>query len=115
MIPKFNGDFRSLGIPTMYDRALQTLFVMALEPEFEATFKENSYGFRLDRSPIDGMKRIQFCLQQTNRFFLDADISKCFDKINQSKLLALIGHKRKVRIWGNIFKGIFESLETSTP
>merc|ERR1712238_479320 len=45
MVPKPNGELRPLGIPTMYDRALQALFVMALEPEFEATFEGNSYGF----------------------------------------------------------------------
>lgn len=45
MIPKANSGHRPLGIPTMYDRALQALFVMALEPEFEAKFEGNSYGF----------------------------------------------------------------------
>jgi RNA-directed DNA polymerase len=67
------------------------------------------------------MKQIQFCLQQANKFVLDADISKCFDKINQSKLLVLIGHKGKVRnqirFWlesGNIFEGIFESSDEGT-
>jgi RNA-directed DNA polymerase len=98
MIPKPKGGHRPLGIPTMYDRALQVLFVMALEPEFEATFERNSYGFRPGRSPIDDMKQIQLCLQQADRFVLDADISKCFDKINHEKLLVLIGHEGKVRI-----------------
>jgi RNA-directed DNA polymerase len=97
MIPKPKGGFRPLGIPTMYDRALQALFVMALEPEFEATFEGNSYGFRPGRSAIDAMKQIQLCLQQADRFVLDADISKCFDKINHEKLLVLIDHKGKVR------------------
>ena len=122
MIPKPKGGYRPLGIPTMYDRALQALFVMALEPEFEATFEENSYGFRPGRSPIDAMKQIQLCLQQADRFVLDADISKCFDKINHEKLLVLIGHKGKVRTqiqaWlesGNIFEGIFESSDAGTP
>lgn len=122
MIPKPNGGFRPLGIPTMYDRALQALFVMALEPEFEAIFEVNSYGFRPGRSPIDAMKQIQLCLQQADRFVLDADISKCFDKINHEKLLALIGHKGKVKTqiqaWlesGNIFEGVFESFEAGTP
>jgi RNA-directed DNA polymerase len=122
IIPKPKGGHRPLGIPTMYDRALQTLFVMALEPEFEATFEGNSYGFRPGRSPIDAMKQIQLCLQQADRFVLDADISKCFDKINHEKLLVLIGHKGKVRAqiraWlesGNIFEGIFESFDAGTP
>ena len=122
MIPKPKSGFRPLGIPTMYDRALQALFVMALEPEFEATFEKNSYGFRPGRSQIDAMKQIQLCLQQADRFVLDADISKCFDKINHEKLLVLIGHKGKVRsqiqAWlesGNIFEGIFESSDAGTP
>jgi len=46
LIPKPNGDLRPLGIPSLYDRALQALFVIALEPEYEANFEENSYGFR---------------------------------------------------------------------
>jgi RNA-directed DNA polymerase len=106
----------------MYDRALQALFVMALEPEFEATFEGNSYGFRPGRSQINAMKQIQLCLQQADRYVLDADISKCFDKINHEKLLILIGHKGRVRnqiqAWlesRNIFEGIFESSNAGTP
>jgi RNA-directed DNA polymerase len=122
MIPKSKGGHRPLGIPTMYDRALQTLFVMTLEPQFVATFEGNSYGFRPGRSQIYAMKQIQLCLQQADKFVLDTDISKCFDKINQSKLLVLIGHKGKIRnqIWswlesGNIFESIFESSDEETP
>lgn len=122
MIPKPNGELRPLGIPTIYDRALQALFVMALEPEFEAIFEGNSYGFRPGRSPIDALKQIQLCLQQADKFVLDADISKCFDRIDHEKLLSLIGHKGKVRsqirAWlksGNIFEGIFESTVSGTP
>lgn len=121
MIPKPKGGHRPLGIPTMYDRALQALFVMALEPEFEATFEGNNYGFRPGRSQIDAMKQIKQCLQQADKFVLDADISKCFDKINHDKLLDLIGHKRKIRNQiralfesGNIFEGIFESSDAGT-
>lgn len=61
-------------------------------------------------------------MQQAERFVLDADISKCFEKINHEKLLALIDHKGKVRTqiqaWlesGNIFEGIFESSDAGTP
>lgn len=122
MVPKPNGELRPLGIPTIYDRALQALFVMALEPEFEATFEGNSYGFRPGRSPIDAMKQIQLCCQQGEKFVLDADISKCFDRIDHSKLLELTGHKGKVRkqleAWlnsGNIFEGIFTTTEAGTP
>jgi RNA-directed DNA polymerase len=97
MVPKPNGELRPLGIPTMYDRALQALFVMALEPEFEATFEGNSYGFRPGRSPIDAIKQIQLCCQQAEKFVLDADIAKCFDRINHVKLLESTGLKGKIR------------------
>jgi RNA-directed DNA polymerase len=122
MVPKPNGELRPLGIPAMYDRALQALFVMALEPEFEANFEANSYGFRPGRSPIDAMKQIQLCCQQAEKFVLAADIAKCFDRIDHDKLLELSGQKGKVRrqieAWlnsGNIFEGIFETTEAGTP
>lgn len=122
MVPKPNGEKRALGIPTMYDRALQTLFVMALEPEFEAIFEEHSYGFRPGRSPIDAIAQIKLCIHQGEKFVLDADIEKCFDKIDHAKLLELIGHKGKIRrqieAWlrsGNIFEGIFYLTESGTP
>lgn len=107
MVPKPNGELRPLGIPTMYDRALQALFVMALEPEFEANFEENSYGFRPGRSPIDAMKQIQLCCQQAEKFVLDADIAKCFDRIDHDKLLELSGQKGKVRrqIEASVYNG----------
>ena len=106
----------------MYDRALQALFVMALEPEFEAIFEENSYGSRPGRNAIDAMKQIQLCCQQAEKFVLKADIEKCFDKINHDKLLEILGHKDKIRkqieAWlksGNIFEGVFETSERGIP
>jgi RNA-directed DNA polymerase len=120
MIPKPKGGHRPLGIPTMFDRALQALFVMALESKFEATFEGNSYGFGPGRSPIDAMKQIQLCLRQADKFVLETDISKCFDKINHEKFLVLIDHKGKprnqIRSWlelGNIFE--IESSDLGTP
>jgi len=89
MIPKANGGQRPLGIPSMYDRALQALFVMILEG--------NSYGFRPSRNHIDAIKQIHLYLKQAERYVLDADISKCFEKSNHEKLLDLIGHKGKIK------------------
>ena len=122
MVPKPNGGVRPLGIPTMFDRALQALFVYALEPEFEAIFESDSYGFRPGRSAIDAMKQIHICCSSSEKFVLDADIKKCFDCFDHEKLLNLVGHKGKVRkqikAWlksGNIFEGKFTKSEQGTP
>ncbi|MDJ0718117.1 MAG: reverse transcriptase N-terminal domain-containing protein [Prochloraceae cyanobacterium] len=87
-IPK-PGQFekRPLGIPTIEDRAKQMLLKLALEPEWEAKFEPNSYGFRPGRSCHDAIKAIFSNINKKPRFALDADISKCFDRIDHSALL----------------------------
>lgn len=86
-IPKPNGSVRNLGIPTIRDRAKQCLVKFALEPQYEAFFEPNSYGFRPGRSANDARKAIVKCLQRKPKYILDADIKGCFDNINHSKLL----------------------------
>jgi group II intron reverse transcriptase/maturase len=82
---------RPLGIPTIEDRAKQALALFALEPEWEAKFEPNSYGFRPGRRCYDAISQIFKSLRQSPKFILDADISKCFDKINHAKLIAKLG------------------------
>ncbi|RMD68611.1 MAG: group II intron reverse transcriptase/maturase [Cyanobacteria bacterium J149] len=102
-IPKPNGEKRPLGIPTMKDRALQGLVKLALEPEWEAKFEPNSYGFRPARSGHDAIQAILGAINLKPKYVLDADISKCFDKINHSKLLTKLNTyptlRRQVRAW----------------
>ena len=105
-IPKPGSDTkRPLGIPTMRDRAKQALAKMILEPEWEARFEPNSYGFRPGRSCHDAIQTIWHALavSQTGKFVLDADISKCFDTINHDALLEKIHTwpimKKQVRAW----------------
>jgi RNA-directed DNA polymerase len=87
-IPKPGKDEkRPLGIPTMYDRALQALVKMALEPEWEARFEPNSYGFRAGRSCHDAIEAIFTAIHQKAKYALDADIAACFDCINHEALL----------------------------
>ncbi|WP_375340552.1 group II intron reverse transcriptase/maturase [Okeania sp. SIO3I5] len=91
MIPKANSDeLRPLGIPTMKDRALQTLVKQALEPEWEAKFEPNSYGFRPGRSCHDAIEAIFNSIRYKAKYVLDADISKCFDRINHKALLTKV-------------------------
>ena len=94
---------RPLGIPTMYDRVLQYLAKMALEPEWEAKFEPNSYGFRPGRSCHDAIKAISEALENKPKFVLDADIAKCFDKINHQALLNKLSTypklRRQIKAW----------------
>lgn len=103
-IPKPGSDEkRPLGIPVMEDRARQALVKMALEPEWEAKFEPNSYGFRPGRSCHDAIQAIFNCMQQASKYVLDADIAKCFDRINHEALLAKLGTfpelRRVIKAW----------------
>ncbi len=91
-IPKPGRDEkRPLGIPTMYDRAMQSLHKIALEPEWEARFEPNSYGFRPGRSAHDAIYQIYVSINRKPKYVLDADIAKCFDQISLMALLEKIG------------------------
>jgi RNA-directed DNA polymerase len=113
---------RPLGIPTMYDRALQGVLKNALEPEWEAHFEPNSYGFRPGRSCHDAIKQIKNCIQSKAKYVLDADIAQCFDRINHNELLKRLGQKGRVKkqiaAWlesGVIDQGVFTAISEGTP
>ena len=112
---------RPLGIPTIYDRALQNVVKMALEPEWEAQFEPNSYGFRPGRSCHDAIWSIKNSIQNRPKFVLDADIAKCFDRINHLALLQKLGYTGKIRqqikAWlksGVIDHGVFTATSEGT-
>ncbi|MEG4535141.1 group II intron reverse transcriptase/maturase [Microcoleus sp. D2_18a_D3] len=98
MIPKpGTNESRPLGIPTMYDRALQAVVKSALEPEWEARFEPNSYGFRPGRSCHDAIGAIFVNINNKAKYVLDADIAKCFDRINHKALLDKINTYPRLR------------------
>jgi len=90
-------ELRPLGIPTMEDRARQAFVFLALEPMWEAKFEANSYGFRPGRATWDAMSAIFLAIKQKSKYVLDADISKCFDRIDHTKLLQKLEVGRIIR------------------
>ena len=80
---------RPLGIPTMHDRAMQTLYALALQPIAETTSDSRSFGFRLHRSTQDARQYAYCCLggKYSAKWILEGDIKGCFDNINHDWLL----------------------------
>lgn len=88
-IKKSNGKLRPLGIPTMKDRAMQALYLLALEPVAETTADSNSYGFRKGRSTADAREQCFCDLAKTTsaQWVLEGDIKGCFDHISHDWLI----------------------------
>ena len=104
MIPKpGTTEKRPLGIPCMIERARQTLVKLAMEAEWEAVLETNTYGFRTGRSTQDAVRAIFDSIRYKDKYVLDADISKCFDKINHSALLSKLktfpALRRQIKAW----------------
>lgn len=113
---------RPLGIPTIHDRAKQALCKLVLEPEWEAKFEPNSYGFRPGRKAHDAMVAIFLNLHHdTDKFVFDADIKKCFEKINHEALLVKLGTfplmEKQISAWlkAGIFDQYANKVKTSIP
>ncbi|MDD4753861.1 MAG: group II intron reverse transcriptase/maturase [Desulfitobacteriaceae bacterium] len=89
---------RPLGIPTMYDRAMQTLYAQALEPIIETTADTISFGFRRGRSAKDACEQIFNVLARkcSPTWILEGDIKGCFDNINHEWLLSNIPMDKRI-------------------
>jgi RNA-directed DNA polymerase len=119
--PGTTDELRPLPIPTLYDRARQALVKQALEPEWEAKFEPNSYGFRPGRSVHDAIGEIFIAINKLPKYYLDADVAKCFDRIDQTALvrkLQTFPHlRRPIQRWltaGVLDNGVFSTTEAGT-
>jgi RNA-directed DNA polymerase len=120
-ILKKNGKQRPLGIPTMKDRAMQALFLSALDPVSETTADNASYGFRLKRSCHDAIERcyIHLARKDSATWVLEGDIKGCFDHISHDWILKnILIDKQIITKWlkaGYIEKNRLFNTEEGTP
>ena len=120
-IPKSRGKMRPLGIPTMKDRAMQALHLLALEPISETTADRNSYGFRPERATQDAIGQCFTLpsLKTSAVWVLEGDIRGCFDNISHEWLIENIPMDKKIlHKWlkaGYIHKRILYPTDAGTP
>ena len=124
MIPKPDGSQRPLGIPCVKDRIVQMATKIAMEPVFEADFKDCSYGFRPKRSAKQALEVVRKACNNKGYYVVDADIEKFFDNVNQDKLMALMELRisdrrilKLIRQWlksGILYGNILEISELGT-
>lgn len=81
-IPKVGGGTRALGIPTVVDRFIQQAVLQVLQPRFDPTFSDNSYGFRPGRRAQDAVRQARAYVQEGRRYVVDVDLEKFFDRVN---------------------------------
>ena len=121
LIPKANGKTRPLGIATMRDRAMQTVYVLALDPIAETTGDRHSYGFRPERCTADAIEQCRLVLSRkiSAQWILEADIQSCFDEISHDWLLAHMPMETRIlRQWlqaGFMTKGGWHPTDAGTP
>jgi group II intron reverse transcriptase/maturase len=95
LIPKAGkpGEFRALGIPTIYDRVCQQAILNRLEPIFEPIFDDANFGYRSGRSTKDALKKIWRELDAGNEWVVDADLRDFFGSVDHDKLLTLVNQR----------------------
>ncbi|HEX5285008.1 MAG TPA: group II intron reverse transcriptase/maturase [Bryocella sp.] len=125
-IPKPGGGQRQLGIPVVVDRLVQQMILQALDPIFDPTFSNSSYGFRPGRSAHMALEQARkYVAQEGREFVVDLDLEKFFDRVNHdilmSRIARRIGDKRLLRIIrrflqaGMMQDGVCVSREQGTP
>src|SRR5882672_882783 len=124
-IEKPDGGMRKLGIPTVLDRLIQQAVMQVLQGRWDPTFSEHSHGFRPKRSAHQAVAKAQQYIAAGNRWVVDLDLEKFFDRVNHDKLIAAIARrvtdKRVLRLIGAFLKvgvlenGLVSPAEEGTP
>ena len=124
-IPKPDGGVRKLGIPTVLDRFIQQAVMQVLQRRWDPTFSEHSHGFRPKRSAHQAVAKAQQYIAAGNRWVVDLDLEKFFDRVNHDRLMAAIARrvsdKRVLRLIGAFLKvgvmenGLVSPAEEGTP
>lgn len=124
-IPKPDGGVRLLGIPTVIDRFIQQAIAQVLSSIYDPTFSEHSYGFRPKRSAHDAVKKAKRFITEGNRWVVDIDLEKFFDRVNHDKLMGLLAKRiedkhllqliHKYLKTGIMINGVVMNSEEGTP
>src|SRR5712671_6069653 len=124
-IPKQAGGTRNLGIPTVIDRVIQQAVLERVQPQWDPTFSEHSYGFRPGRSAHQAVAQAQAYIIEGYQFVVDIDLAKFFDRVNHDRLMAAVAARvpdrrvlRLVRGYltaGVLDCGLFEESREGTP
>jgi len=89
-IPKPDGGKRLLGVPTVIDRMVQQAMVQVLQPIFEQTFSDSSYGFRPNRNAHQAIERAKKYYEEGYTYVVDLDLEKYFDTVNHDLLIKMV-------------------------
>jgi RNA-directed DNA polymerase len=108
-IPKPDGGIRELGIPTVIDRLIQQAIAQELNKIFDAGFSGSSYGFRPGRSAHQAIVAARGYIEQGNRWTVDIDLEKFFDRVNHDKLIGLVAREVKDKRVLKLIRGYLES------
>ena len=124
-IKKEEGGVRKLGIPTVIDRMIQQAINQVLQPIFDPTFSDNSFGFRPKRSAHQAIRQAKSYYEQGYKYVVDIDMKAYFDTVNHDKLMYYVERKvqdkrvlkliRRYLESGIMIDGLFETSEEGTP
>jgi group II intron reverse transcriptase/maturase len=124
-IPKPDGGKRLLGVPTVIDRMVQQAMVQVLQPIFEQTFSDSSYGFRPNRSAHQAIQQAKKYSEEGYNYVVDLDLEKYFDTVNHDLLIKMVRETikdesvitliRKFLKSGVMINGLVSQTEQGTP